>query len=193
MKIIGITGGVGAGKSTVLKLIKSLCKCDIVMADDVAKSLMQYGEELSNHAIRIFGKESYTQNGQLNTAYISKIMYSNENLKKEWVDIVHPAVKNEILEQITKCNKDYFFVEAALLIEEHYDEICDEIWYIYAPEDERIKRIMENRGYSLLKAQSIIANQLSHEEFLAKSDFVIDNGISIEKTRLQIENKLEEL
>ena len=197
MKIIGITGGVGAGKTTVLDILKKLSVCETAMADDVAKELMQYGKELSVLAISLFGKESYTEDNILNTAHISKLMYGNEELKKKWTAAVHPAVKKEILSRIdvakNKENTDLFFIEAALLLEDGYDLICDEIWYIYASEEVRIKRIMENRGYSLSKSQSIISGQLKHDEFVLKCDFVIDNGISIENTRLQLQNKLEEM
>lgn len=197
MKIIGITGGVGAGKSTVLDILKKLSICEIAMADDVAKELMQYGRELSTLAISIFGEESYNKDKILNTAHIAQLMYENENLKKQWTNAVHPAVKKEILNRIDnakqKGNLEFFFIEAALLLEDGYDLICDEIWYIYAPEDIRIKRIMDSRGYSLSKSQSIISSQKKHEEFISKCDFTIDNGISIENTQVQLQNKLEEI
>ena len=197
MKIIGITGGVGAGKSTVLNILEELCSCKVVMADDVAKELMQYGKALSKLAIDLFGQESYKEDRSLNTAHIAALMYNDDVLKNKWTGAVHPAVKKEILFQIENAKAleevDYFFLEAALLLEEKYDEICDEIWYVYADEAVRIERIMTNRGYSLEKAKNIISSQKTHEEFLLGSQWVIDNGISIAKTRIQLENKLEEL
>ena len=197
MKIIGITGGVGAGKSTVLNILKELCSCEIVMADDAAKELMQYGKPLSEVAIELFGIESYRDDFSLNTAHISTLMYQNEELKNKWTSAVHPAVKKEIISRIENAKKNksikYFFLEAALLLEEKYDLICDEIWYIYADEDVRIERIMTNRGYSKEKSQSIIKNQKSHEEFKSGSHWIVDNGLSVDETRIQLENKLEEL
>ena len=197
MKIIGITGGVGAGKSTVLNILQELCLCEIVMADDVAKELMQYGKPLSDVAIELFGQESYKEDHSLNTVHIATLMYKDEELKNKWTNEVHPAVKKEILSKIeiakTSGEIECFFIEAALLLEEKYDEICDEIWYVYADEAVRIERIMTNRGYSLEKAKNIISSQKTHEEFLLGSQWVIDNGISIAKTRIQLENKLEEL
>ena len=197
MKIIGITGGVGAGKSTVLNILEEICSCKVVMADDVAKELMQYGKALSNVAIELFGAESYKEDKTLNTAHIATLMYSDENLKNKWTNAVHPAVKKEILSILEECRAlgkvKYFFLEAALLLEEKYDEICDEIWYVYADEAVRIERIMTNRGYSLDKAKNIISSQMSHEAFLKGTQWVIDNGISMDETRIQLENKLEEL
>lgn len=197
MKIIGITGGVGAGKTTVLNILKELCVCEIVMADDVAKELMQFGGTLSELAIELFGSESYFNDGRLNTGHIASLMFSNKKLKDKWTGAVHPAVKKEIIERINTAkeqnNVDFFFIEAALLLEENYDKICDEIWYIYASEDVRVERLIKDRGYTLSKSQSIISSQKKHEEFVSFCDYMIDNGISIKNTRIQLENKLEEI
>lgn len=196
MKIIGITGGVGAGKSTVLGLLKEICRCEIIMADDVAKELMAGGGILSQDAIRLFGSDAYLSDNSLNTRHIAEIMYGNPAVKKEWTSLVHPAVNKEIARRIERASKkpecEYVFIEAALLIENNYDKICDEIWYIYADKEERIKRLKESRGYSREKSESIIKNQLGHEDFMQKCDFVIDNGISVDDTKKQLENKLEE-
>lgn len=196
MKIIGITGGVGAGKSTVLNILKEICKCKIVMADDVAKSLMVKGGVLSHDAIRLFGKDAYLENGLLNTVHIASLMYGDDRLKDEWTALVHPAVKKAIFAEIDSAKDtgefDFFFLEAALLLEDNYDLICDEVWYVDVSEEERIRRLAIGRGYSEEKSRSIMSKQLSKEEFLKRTDFVIDNGISEENTRIQLENKVEE-
>ena len=196
MKIIGITGGVGAGKSTVLNILREICNCYIVMADDVAKGLMVKDGALRADAIRLFGKDAYTDNGSLNTVHIASVMYGDETIKNEWTGLVHPAVKKAILSEIDTCKNegkyDFFFLEAALLLEDNYDQICDEVWYVDVSEEERIKRLAIGRGYSEEKSRSIMKNQLSKEEFLRRTDYVIDNGISEENTRIQLENKVEE-
>lgn len=196
MKIIGITGGVGAGKSTVLNILREICNCYIVMADDVAKGLMVKDGALRADAIRLFGKDAYTDNGSLNTVHIASVMYGDETVKNEWTGLVHPAVKKAILSEIDTCKNegkyDFFFLEAALLLEDNYDQICDEVWYVDVSEEERIKRLAIGRGYSEEKSRSIMKNQLSKEEFLRCTDYVIDNGISEENTRIQLENKVEE-
>lgn len=196
MKIIGITGGVGAGKSTVLNILREICNCNIVMADDVAKGLMVKGGVLSDDAIRLFGKNAYCENGTLNTVHIATVMYGDDDIKNEWTSLVHPAVKKAILSEIDLCKKiggyDFFFLEAALLLEDNYDLICDEVWYVDVSEEERIRRLSIGRGYTEEKSRSIMAKQLSREVFLQRSDFIIDNGISEENTRIQLENKVEE-
>ena len=196
MKVIGITGGVGAGKSTVLKILQDICSCNIVMADDVAKSLMVIDGPLSQDAKRLFGKDAYSEDGTLNTVHIAGVMYGDEKIKAEWTNLVHPAVKKKIISEIEvtrlEGKYDFFFLEAALLLEDNYDLICDEIWYVDVSEDERIRRLSLGRGYTEERSRNIMKNQLSREVFLSKADFVINNGISEENTRLQLENRVEE-
>ena len=196
MKIIGITGGVGAGKSTVLGMLSELCCCEIIMADDVAKALMIKGGELTDTAISLFGNDAYLEDGSLNRAYIAGLIYSDEELGKKWDEAVHPAVNRKILTEINKCiedgDKNFVFVEAALLIENHYDEICDEIWYIYASEDTRKKRLKAQRNYSDEKCDGIIRRQMSDEQFRTHCSFVINTECSTAETRRILQNKLEE-
>ena len=157
---------------------------------------MQFGGDLSGDAIRIFGQEAYFPDEKLNTSDIAALMYSKPELKEEWTGIVHPKVRHAVLNMIddarSKAEYDFFFLEAALLLEEGYDAVCDEVWYIYVDENERIRRLVANRGYSESKCRSIMANQLTHEFFLQKTHFLIDNSVDVKYTRKQLENKLEE-
>lgn len=194
MRIIGITGGVGAGKSTVLHTLYELTNCEIVMADDVAKDLMKYGEALTETAIALFGKDAYVD-GVINREHLSKMIYNNPELRKEWENAVHPATNSKIkqlIEQAMNDKKDFIFIEAALLIENHYEEICDEIWYVYADENIRRKRLKDDRQYSDDKIDKIYLGQMKDEEFRKYCNFVIDTSGSFENTRKQLENKLEE-
>lgn len=195
MKKIGITGGVGAGKSTVLFLLKKLCNCEIIMADDVAKELMQKGNILSSKAYELFGEKAYDEYGNLNRNYIAEIIYNNPSVMKEWESAVHPATNSKILsliEQAADNLRDFVFIEAALLIENNYDKICDEIWYVYADENLRRERLKRERLYTDAKIDSIFNGQMSDAEFRKHSSFIIDTGVSMEVTAVQLENKLEE-
>lgn len=196
MNVIGITGGVGAGKSTVLNMLKELCNCEVIMADDVAKEAMAQGGMLSGTAVELFGKDAYLSDGSLNRTYIANLIYSDENLGKKWDEAVHPVVNDTIFSMIEKYREekllDFVFVEAALLIENHYDEICDEIWYIYASEDTRKKRLKAQRNYSFEKSDSIMKRQMSDKDFRAHCSYVIDTECDMAQMRLNIKNKLEE-
>ena len=195
MKIIGITGGVGAGKSTVLYLLKKLCNCEIIMADDVAKELMQKGNILSSKAYELFGEKAYDEQGQLNRNHIAGIIFNNPSVMKEWENAVHPATNSKIfslIKQAADNSRDFIFIEAALLIENNYDRICDEIWYVYADENIRRERLKRERLYTDAKIDSIFNGQMSDAEFRKHCSFIIDTGGSMEATSMQLENKLEE-
>ncbi|MBO4904352.1 MAG: dephospho-CoA kinase [Lachnospiraceae bacterium] len=191
MKIIGITGGVGAGKTEVLKLIAGMCDCVIVTADRLARSLEQKGEVCYEPLVELLGKEVLGDDKEIDAAKMSKMIFADgaEDILAAVNGIVHPAVKRRILEMIdeeAKKGTEYFFIEAALLIEDHYDTIVDEMWYIYADEDIRRKRLKDSRGYSDSKIDEIFASQNSDETFRRYCSAVIDNSGSIEDTKIQL-------
>lgn len=194
MKVIGITGGVGCGKSTVLNLIKENYNAYIIMADDVAKELMMPKKAAYNSVVEMFGKDILDENGQIDRPVLAKIIFDNPNKRMVLNSIVHPLVKKSIVERITEIKisgeYDYVFVEAALLIEDHYKTFCDEIWYIYAPEQVRRARLKESRGYSDEKIDSMMKSQLTEQEFRDNSQLVIENGGNVKETLAQLEKLL---
>ncbi|MBR2530198.1 MAG: dephospho-CoA kinase, partial [Lachnospiraceae bacterium] len=171
MKVIGITGGVGAGKSEVLNIIRSLCSCIIVKADDLARSLEVRGEVCYRPLVELLGDEVLGDDGQIDAKKMSHMIFADdsEDLLAKVNAIVHPAVKERILSMIDDARADgkadYFFIEAALLIEDHYDKIVDELWYVYADEDVRRQRLKETRGYSDEKIDDIMSSQSSDDVF----------------------------
>ncbi len=192
MKVIGITGGVGAGKSEVLKLIKDMCSCIIVTSDDLAKSLEQPGEVCYDPLVKRLGRSVLTDDGHIDTSKMAQIIFAkgNEHILKEVNEIIHPAVKDRIRQMIGDAKQegvaDFFFIEAALLIEDHYDVIVDELWYIYADEDVRRKRLKATRGYSDEKITRILGSQSSDETFRRYCRVVIDNSGELGRTREQL-------
>lgn len=194
MKIIGITGGVGCGKSTVLNLIKENYNAYIIMADDVAKELMMPGNAAYNSVVDMFGNGILCEDGQIDRPVLAKIIFENSNKRMVLNSIVHPLVKKTIVEKITELKisggYDYVFVEAALLIEDHYGTFCDEIWYIYATEQVRRERLRESRGYSDEKIDSMFKSQLTEQEFRNNSQVVIENSGNIKETLAQLEKLL---
>ena len=190
MKIIGITGGVGSGKSRVLNEISKRCKCIILFADEIAKDLEKPGEKCYKDIVDLLGKAILDEDGRIVNKLMASKIYEDDSLLEKVNNIIHPAVRTYIIEEIAKAKReglvDYFFIEAALLIECGYNEVVDEMWYIFAREDVRRKRLKESRGYTEEKIDSIIKSQLSENEFKKSSDILIDNSDSIEETMLQI-------
>lgn len=196
MKIIGITGGVGCGKSEVIRYIMKKYNCYVIFADDLAKQLQEKGNVCYDKIVELLGTEILLENGEINKSEMAARIFANEKLLDEVNGIIHPAVMDSVLEQIEAQRNeekvDLFILEAALLIECGYGKIVDEMWYVYTADDIRRERLKASRGYSDEKISQIFSSQLSYEEFVRASSFVIDNNGTVEFMQRQIDNKLEE-
>ena len=196
MKIIGITGGVGSGKSRVLSYIEETFPCVICQADHVAWELQRPGEDGYVKIVEHFGKEILNVDGTINRPALGQIVFSNEQELFALNEIMHPAVKQEIQNRINAEDQrgtELFVVEAALLIEDHYDMICDELWYVFTKETVRRERLKASRGYSDEKIDSMIATQLSEEVFRKHCKVVIDNSGDFEYTCVQIQEAIKKI
>ncbi len=196
MKVIGVTGGVGAGKSTVLNYIESVCKCRVIFSDNVANDIKLKGMPCYEPIVELLSEEVLGDDGEIDKAKMAKMIFSDKGLLSKVNDILHPAVNRFIHEQIeyerNKNELDFLFIEAALLIENGYGEVVDEMWYIYADEEVRRQRLKASRGYTDEKISDILKGQLSDEEFRKHADFVIDNSGDEESMHRQINLKLGE-
>ena len=195
MRIIGITGGVGAGKSKVLDYLEGKYHARILKADQLANDLKLPGGICYQSLIDHFGTDILDTEGYIDKGKFATLIFGDEAALQYVNSVVHPAVKEAILSQLEAEKKrgviSYFFIEAALLIENKYDEICDELWYIYADEEVRRARLKESRGYSEEKIRQIYDSQLKEAEFRKHCQVVIDNGGSLEDTYAQIDKQLE--
>lgn len=196
MRIIGITGGVGAGKSELLHYIETHYKARILLADQVANDLKLPGAICYEPLVAILGKDVLCEDGTIDKAKMAQIIFHDEGKLALVNALIHPAVKRYILEEIekeaAKREVEYFFIEAALLIEEHYEAIVEELWYIYADEAVRAERLRKSRQYSEDRIKSIMAGQLPEQEFRNRCQFVIDNSTTLEEAYLQIDHKMED-
>ncbi len=195
MKIIGITGGIGSGKTQVLDYIGKKYNCRVLLADQVAHKVKEPGQECHKALCRLLGPEILMPDGQIDRAAMAEKIFSDGALLREVNGLIHPAVKKYILSAIERARGeeglDFLFIEAALLIEDGYGEIVDELWYIYAPEPVRRERLKKSRSYSEEKITGIFGRQLSESEYREHCRTVIDNGGSLADTYRQIDRKLE--
>ena len=197
MKIIGITGGVGAGKSEVLKMIAELCSCRIIIADEAAHQLEEPGEACYQPLLDLLGAEILNPDQTINKQKMAAKIFEEdgEERLKAVNQIIHPAVKQYITAEIEKERTlgqvDYFWIEAALLIEDGYTAICDELWYIYAKREIREQRLKESRGYSDEKIAGIMKAQSDEETFRKHCRVIIDNSGDMEQTRRQLRKLLQ--
>ncbi|MCP1101644.1 dephospho-CoA kinase [Aequitasia blattaphilus] len=196
MMVIGITGGIGSGKSDVLEYLHDQYGATIVKADEVAKKLQKKGTDQFQQIVELFGADVLDGRGALDRKKLSQIVFSNNDKLLKLNQIMHPGVKTEVKRMIEKEEKkgtNFFFIEAALLLEDHYEEICEEIWYIYVEDDIRMQRLKYARGYSSEKAMSIMKNQESKDAFFKNCDRVIDNNSTFLETTEQVDDIMKTL
>ena len=196
MKIIGITGGVGAGKSAVLSYLEKRPGCQVIMADRVAHKLEEPGEVCYGPLKALLGEDVLDAAGRFDRQKMAAKIFGDGELLQKVNGIVHPAVKAYLTERIEDARADgrisYLFIEAALLIEEGYDSILDGLWYIHADEKVRRRRLKETRGYTDEKIDAILKKQLPEEVFRKKCHVVIENNGTLACVYAQIEKELGE-
>lgn len=195
MRVIGVTGGVGAGKSTVLEYLEKAYHAEVIQADQVGHEVMEPGQAAYDEILNVFGSEVRAEDGRIDRKILGNVVFAGEEMRRKLNAIVHPAVKQEILRRIAQAQaekKDCVVVEAALFLEEKYDAFCGETWYIYTNEDERRRRLRESRGYTDERIGQIFGNQKSHEEFVSRCTYVIDNNGTAEDTCRQIDKRMRE-
>lgn len=196
MRIIGITGGVGSGKTEVLSYIKGKYNCKVIFADEVAHEVKEPGQVCYSELVDLLGEEILSENKRIDKVKMAEKIFADEKLLKKVNAIIHPAVKRYILTEIElekqKQDTDFLFIEAALLIEDGYISIVDELWYIYAAEEVRRKRLKDSRAYSDGKIDAVFGKQLSEAEYKKHCRVFIDNSGSLQNTYEQIDKKLEE-
>ena len=197
MRKIGITGGVGSGKSQVLSYMEEDYHALVLRADDVSRDLMEPGGRCYEKIRDLFGAEYLLKDGAFDRKKIADKVFLAPDLLDKMNAILHPAVISEIIAREKKAEESgcpIVCVESALLpvMQEKGNETFDELWYVYADELSRRIRLKESRGYTDEKISSIMANQLTEEGFRQACQVVIDNSGSFEDTKRQIDIALGE-
>ena len=189
MKVIGITGGVGSGKSQVLGYLEKTYKAKVCQLDEVAKKLQKRGKPCFQKIVETFGEQVVGEDGELNRPVLSSIVFQDAGKLEMLNEIVHPQVKVEVTRQIIEEQKKdtpLFVIESALLPEAGYEDICQDMWYIYTKEAIRRERLKASRGYSDERITRMIASQNSEELFREVCTHVIDNSGDFKDTEKQI-------
>ncbi len=196
MKVIGITGGVGAGKTQVLHYLQERTECRIIIADQAAHALEEPGGACYEQLVALLGKGVLREDGSIDKFRMAARIFGDKEILASVNAIVHPAVKTYItgvIEEVRKAGKPpYLFIEAALLIEDGYEQLVDELWYIHADAAVRRERLKSDRGYDDEKIDSIMQGQLPEETFYSHCSVVIENSGALEQVYRQIDEKLEE-
>lgn len=193
MKVLGITGGVGSGKSKVLNYLREAYGASVCQMDETARELQRRGTPCFERIVREFGREVVGEDGELDRAALGKIVFADAGKLERLNEIVHPEVLLKVRRDIREKEKEnvrLYVVEAALLPVTGR-ELCDELWYIYADERVRRERLSRSRGYTEEKTAQMIASQPGEEMFRKACAVVIDNSGTFEDTKRQIGENLK--
>jgi dephospho-CoA kinase len=178
---VGVTGGIGSGKSIVCSLFASH-GIPILSADGIAKDLMQIDSTLRSQLIALLGSTTYGTDGMLNRDFVAKKIFSNKSVQRKVNQLVHPIVEAEIdrrFEALSQSGNAIGIMEAALIYEAGYDKRLDVVIVVDAPESERIKRVVARDRSSADEVQKRIAAQSPAEQKSKKADYVIHNAGSL--------------
>ena len=183
MIIVGLTGGIGSGKTTVAKQFLEI-GIPVYIADEEAKRLMRRSKIIKRKLIKLFGKEAYVGE-ELNKPFLANIIFNDKNYLQKMNAIVHPKVARHFEKWVLKQEAPYVIKEVAILFENGGHNTCDFVITVTAPIEIRIKRLLKRDNTSKEKIEAIMKNQWTDEEKVKQSHFVIEN-IELENTKKQV-------
>ena len=190
--LIGLTGGIGSGKSTVSKYL-SEHGCTIVDADQIARLVVEPGSEALEEIKKVFGAKFLTPDGRLDRKKLGRLVFANKKMLAKLEAILNSKINGEIWRQIQEADTDIVVLDAATLIEAGYDENVERLWIVDADDEVRIERVMERDGMSREDVINRMNNQMSREKRLDRECTVIDNSGTVEETYENVRKALEEL
>ncbi|MDW5289407.1 dephospho-CoA kinase [Formosa sp. PL04] len=174
MIIVGLTGGIGSGKSTVAKQFQKMFAIPTYISDDEAKLLMVNSPEIKSELIDLFGEDAYKGN-TLNKLFISHAIFNDSALLAKMNAIVHPRVAAHFKTWVREQDSPYILKEAAILFESHADKLCDQIITVTLDKTTKIERLLKREKTTVERIESIMKQQWTDEMRIAKSDYVIVN------------------
>lgn len=183
MIVVGLTGGIGSGKSTIATMFHEL-GVPVYNSDERAKHLMNTSKKIRKQLIELFGKKAYLE-GNLNRTYIAKKVFNDTDLLEQLNQIVHPVVRKDFLKWTKKQNASYVIQETALLFENNAQELYDSVILITAPKELRIERVLSRDESTKEQIIARMNNQLDDQTKLELADFVIEN-IDLKTTALKV-------
>lgn len=196
--IVGLTGGIVSGKSTVARMFKQL-GADTIDADNIARIIVQPGKKAWKNIVHYFGKEILKDNQEINRKELARIVFADKEKLEKLNNITHPEImaiiKNKIEEMRSKgcVNATISIIEVPLLFEAGMEYMMDRIIVVYLNREEQIKRLHIRNNLTQEEAINRIDSQMSLEKKLKKADYVIDNSASLSHTRIQVKQIWQEL
>lgn len=188
-KIIGLTGGIGSGKTTVAKFIED-CGFPVYYSDDRAKDIVNDNEDLKVRIKELLGSDSYDKNGLYNRKFVAEQVFNNKDLLQSLNEIIHPAVRLDFEDWVKKQTKYLIFKETALLFELQLNKQCYRSILVTAEDNIRIKRVMDRDGKTYREVQSVMEKQMPEKEKIKLADCIIYNNTNLDDLKDQTEKTI---
>jgi dephospho-CoA kinase len=192
MKVIGITGGIGSGKSTVARILGEL-GARVIDADIISKDIMYKGSKALQEITECFGNEILNEAEELDRKKLGDLVFGDAEKLEKLTVITHKYIIEEIIERVerekSKAGTEMIILEASIPVEHGFKDIADEIWVVISDIEDRIKRVMNRNGYNYAQVSERINSQMSDEEYIKIADKVIKNSGKIDELKNEI-NKL---
>jgi len=194
LKVYGITGGAGTGKSELMKMLRDDFSGCVIISDDIARALTQKGAVSYKLIVEHFGAGILGADQEIDRAHLAEAVFNNEEELNRLNGMIHPQVRKEI-ESIIREAADsgkYAFVaiESAIILDCGYEDICDEFWYVYTRPEIRRQRMKETRGYSDERVDAVMKSQRPDEYFISRCQFVVENNSTLDDLYRQLKEKL---
>ena len=194
MKIVGLTGGISSGKSTVSSYLKQL-KIPVIDADEVARKVVEPNSQGARKIRKTFSSDVFEEDGSLNRQKLGALIFSNAENRQKLDDLLQPLIKIMILDEIEEYRQkgeNMIVLDLPLLFEKNYEELCEEIIVVYIPKELQLERLMRRNQYTKQEALSRIDSQLSIEEKRKRATVLLDNQGTIQQLYQQVEQWLVE-
>ena len=191
-KIIGITGGIGSGKSTVSKFIEE-AGFPVYYSDVRAKTIVNDDAELQQQIKELLGENSYDENGFYNRRYVGEIIFTDEALRLKLNALIHPAVKVNFENWVSEQKTPFIFKETALLFELKLNESCYKSILVTADENCRFKRVMDRDQKTYREVEAVMSMQMPEKDKIKFADYIIYNNLGLEELKVETLNVLAEL
>lgn len=190
--IVGLTGGIGSGKSTIANLF-ALLDVPIIDADVVAREVVEKGSPLLTKIVEHFGQHILDKQGNLDRTALRQIVFHSEQEKKWLNQLLHPAIRSEMLRQLEAVSAPYVLWVVPLLIENKLSELCDRVLVVDVLPDIQLERAIKRDESKAETIQNIIASQVDRQTRLNYADDVIENNLPLEENAINLAHQVAKL
>ncbi len=185
---IGLTGGIGSGKSTISDIFHSVYNIPIIDADEISRVLLEPTHHAFQEVVELFGEDVLLESGEINRKWLREKIFNHSELREQLEHIIHPKIRDEILQQVTNADASYVLIVIPLLVESNMQTVVDRILVVDTSSDNQMQRVMSRDDCNAEHVQNIIASQIDPNKRLEIADDIITNNGNIQDLHTQVEH-----